>query len=152
MAADFANTPANASADQNHGSVIENFQVASGATITAMDTVALDGGTASNGLPTCIQGDGNTATWIAALVVGICVGSQSWYGGTSYTVGQDIEVCVFGPTYGWTSLIPGALGYQSDNAGKVSDTVSSTHGFIVGQAQAVDMFFVNPHGTGSANY
>lgn len=151
--ADMTLVPANVSADQNQGSVIRDFEVAVGSTINVGDAVALNSSTDSvNGLSLVVQADGNLSDWGSSRAVGIVVNTSDWYGSTVAAAGATVSVCVFGPVYGFTNLVPGTVLFTSDTAGKVADQPSTTHPWVIGMAQAVDTVFVNPHGTGSTNY
>lgn len=144
---------ADVSATQTEGSIINAYMVATGQTINVGDAVAKNGSTDTvTGLPLVVQADGNNSDWISAWACGIVVNTTDWYGSTVAVAGQDVSVCEFGPVYGFTNMTPGAILYVSDNAGKIATTPSATHPYVIGQAQAADTVFVNPHGTGSNNY
>lgn len=143
------------SAAQTEGAIINIYSVPSGSTVSVGQAVAKNGSTNTvNGLPYVIPADGNTVDWATSRAFGIAVNTTDWYGSTSVTGGGDanISVCEFGPVYGFTGLTPGAVLFTSDNVGAISDTVSTTHPWVIGMAQAADTVFVNPHGTGSTNY
>jgi hypothetical protein len=50
---------------------------------------------------------------------------------------------VFGPVSGFSGLTPGALGYQSDTAGKI-DTAAGTTSKKMGRCESATVFFVQP--------
>lgn len=152
--ADVTLTAATVSADWNHGSVIKDFRAATGQTINVGDAVAPDQTSSTvTGLPNVIQADGNNTAWADSRAVGIVVNSTDWYGSTTIANNKHMAVCVHGPVYmPGASLVPGALYYTSDTAGKISDTPSTTHPWIIGQALDADTLFVAPRGTGSTNY
>lgn len=146
-------TPADVSASQTEGAIINIYKVAAGQTINVGDAVAKDGGTNTvDGLPTVVQADGNNADWASSRAFGIAVNTTDWYGSTAVAAGNNISVCEFGPVHGFSSLVPGTVLFTSDTAGAISDSVSTTHPWVIGMAQAADTVFVNPHGTGSTNY
>jgi len=151
--ADVTVTAADVSASQTEGAIINTYVVATGSTINVGDAVAKNGSTDSvTGLPQIIQSDANLSDWASSRAIGIVVNTADWYGNTVAAAGTDVSVCEFGPVHGFSSLTPGAVLYTSDTAGKISDAVSTTHGWVIGMAQAADTVFVNPHGTGSSNY
>lgn len=147
-------TAAQVSADQNHGSITKMYKAAASATLVVGQVVAPDGLVNSvSGLPTVVLADGDNASFQIAEAVGIVVNSTDWYGGTTIAATQNAEVCIFGPVYmPGANLVPGAIYYVSDTAGAISDTVSSTHGWVIGQAIDADTLFVTPRGTGSGSY
>jgi hypothetical protein len=65
------------------------------------------------------------------------------HGGTTVSAGDAISVVVFGPVAGFASLTPGAIGWTSDDAGKIEDA----HGTVthrVGYVMSAYVFFVMP--------
>ncbi len=155
MATDLSFTLADVSASQASGSIINTYVAATGQTINVGDAVASNGLVdGSTGLPQVLQADGNDANFETAQAIGVvCQIAVDWYGGTAATAGQDVSVVNFGPIFlPDANMITGAIYYVSDTAGKISDTASSTHAWIIGQAIAPDTLFVSPRGTGSGNY
>lgn len=153
--ADLTITAADVSASQVDGAIIRDFAVApTGATVTIGELVAENQSVGSvTGTPLVIQAKGNTTDWATSRAIGVAVAGVGWYGDTTIPANTKLSACIFGPCYlPGANLIPGAIYYTSDNAGKISDTPSTTHPWIIGQALDVDVLFVNPRGTGSTNY
>lgn len=153
--ADLTITAADVSASQVDGAIIRDFRVSpTGATVNIGDLVAETQAVSSvTGVPDVIQAKGNTTDWATSRAIGVVAVGVGWYGDTTVVAGNHLSAVVFGPVYlPGASLIPGAIYYTSDNAGKISDTPSTTHPWIIGQALDVDVLFVNPRGTGSTNY
>lgn len=154
MAADLSFTIADVSANWAAGAILADYKAATGKTLNVGDCIAPDGNTNSvDGIPTAVQADGNDANFQVAEAVGVVANSTDWYGATAIAAGQNASVVVAGPVYlPGANMIPGATYYVSDNAGKISDTASGTHAWIIGHALDADTLFVAPHGTGSGNY
>lgn len=124
-------------------------------TVTAADVRPLSGavvrrftagGTVAIGDVVYVASDGDVEQADGSLVgttwlVGIAVATPD--GGTSAAAGERVDVVMFGPVAGFSSLTPGALGYVSDTAGKVADAVG-TKDAIVGFAESATVLFVRP--------
>lgn len=130
-------TAANVSADQNQGAVIRNFEAASAVSV---------------GKPVYVNSDGKIALADAnvseteARAVGLVVNSADMHGATDIAAGARASVCVFGPVYGFSGLAEGTYAWVGATAGELVDTAPTggAYQFIVGQALASDVFFVNP--------
>lgn len=150
--ADLTITAADVSASQNDGALIRT--VKANAAITVGDAVYEVGTVSSDsGSPYVADSKANNADWASSQAVGVIVNSTDWYGNTAIAAQANASLCYFGPVWlPGASLTPGKIYYASDTAGKISDTPSTTHPWIIGQALDADVLFVNPRGTGSYNY
>lgn len=72
---------------------------------------------------------------------GIIVASD--HGETTIAAGDGISVVTLGPVGGFASLTPGAVGYTSDDAGKLEDA-TGTVTWRAGYAESANIFFVLP--------
>lgn len=84
-----------------------------------------------------------------AQVVGIVISVPN--GGEACAAGDNVDICVFGEVFGFTSLTPGALAYASTTAGAIADAApagsSGDYLYIVGRAWTAGSIFVNPFTT-----
>lgn len=150
--ADLSITAVDVSASQNDGALIRtvkaNATIVVGDAVYEVGTVSTDSGT-----PYVADSKANNTDWASSQAIGVMVNSADWYGNTSIAAQANGSCCTFGPVWlPGATLTPGKLYYASDNAGKISDTPSTTHPWIIGQALDADVLFVNPRGTGSTNY
>lgn len=133
-------TPRNVSADPTQGAVIRQYQVALQITNAPGKGVALD----SNGKLTLAQSDGTAAE---AKGIGVIVNLANLYGELTANADSWVSVCELGPVYGFSGMTPGTFGYVSATAGDIDDTKPTASGrypHVLGQAQAANVFFVNP--------
>ena len=86
------------------------------------------------------QADANVSP-ATASGVGVLVAVQG--GKAVGAAGDRATVCMFGPVAGFSGLTPGALGYVSNTAGKLS-TTAGTCPRILGFAESATVFFVSP--------
>lgn len=84
--------------------------------------------------------DGNVSAATAAGR-GICVAIQG--GKALGAAGDRATGVVFGPVAGFTGLTPGAVGYVSNDAGKLEDAAGAFTR-IMGYAESATVFFVDP--------
>jgi len=84
---------------------------------------------------------------LQAIVKGIVVADND--GGTAISSGDRVDVVVFGPVAGYSSLTPGLLMYASATAGGMTQTPgdlgSGTYECVVGDNETATIIFVNPH-------
>lgn len=115
----------------------------SGAVIRRFDA----GGTVNMGAPVYLASDGDVehadASAVSTLVPTLGIAVSTPDGGTSASAGERVDVVVFGPVAGFSSLTPGGLVYVSDTAGGL-DTAAGTKDFIVGYAESATTVFVQP--------
>lgn len=131
-------TAANISASQEQGSLIRNFEadesggIGDAVYITSAGKVKL--------------ADANVdASPLVAQAVGIVVAVPDPYGSTTFVAGNRVSVCLFGPVWGWSSLVEGTLLYASKTAGDVEQTIpTSAYQWAIGYAIADDCLFVHP--------
>lgn len=107
------------------------------------------GGTVLAGYPVYLDtaGDVNAAdavTFANAKVMGVAVADND--GGTAFADGDAIDVCVFGPLAGFSSLAEGTLHYTSANAGSIANASagSGNYKWIIGMAHSSTILFINP--------
>lgn len=94
------------------------------------------------------SGDVNPAEAVTSthqVVVGIAVADND--GGTSFATGDRIDVCVFGPLAGFSSLGEGTLAYCGTLAGQIetANPGSGNYKYVVGVAFSSTIVFVNPY-------
>jgi len=89
----------------------------------------------------------------SAEILGLIV-AVSGYGATAAIANDQVDVCLWGPVAGFSSLTPGARAYASTTAGDLDDTApagaSGDYLWIAGLALAADVFFVRPFTTDTA--
>lgn len=85
------------------------------------------------------QADGSASA--TAEGRGIVVGTS--HGGTTFAAGDGLAVVTLGPVAGFDSLTPGAVGYTSDDAGKLEDA-AGTVTWRGGYALSAQVFYVMP--------
>lgn len=85
------------------------------------------------------QANGGAAGTAKAHGIVVAAGCE---GKTTFAAGDGLSVVVFGPVTGIAGT-PGALGYQSDTAGKIADA-AGTVSHIVGRQESANVFFVHP--------
>ncbi len=107
-----------------------------GGTVTAGEIVYID----SNGAVQPVDADAASTS----RVYGIAIADND--GGTSFSSGEAIDVCVFGPVTGFTSLSPGSLLYNSPTAGAMDESApgSGDYLWVVGIIENSTTVFVNP--------
>lgn len=116
----------------------------SGAKVRRFDA----GGTVGMGKPVYIASDGDVELSKGNLVattlgtIGLAVATPD--GGTSASSGERVDVVVYGPVAGFTSLTPGALVFLSDTTAGDMDDTESTAGLVVGVAESATTVFVRP--------
>lgn len=131
-------TSKNVSASQEQGAVIRRYQVA------ADITDAPGKGVYIKSDETIDLADANLSL-AGARGRGVIVNTSSIFGETNVKAGDWVAVCVYGPTYGWDNLTPGVYGWVGTTPGVLEDAAPSTaYQHIMGQADAADVFFVNP--------
>jgi len=111
-----------------------------GATLTPGQVVYLDG---ANGWKLA-DADALASSQGKGIVVG------GGHGGSSYAAGEAVDICVFGPVEGFTSMTPGGLAYASTTAGDMDQTKPATAGdypCVIGWAESASIFFVDPQNT-----
>lgn len=113
------------------GATVRRFTA--GGSITLGDAVYI----ASDGDVEAADGSAIGTTW----AVGVAVATPD--GGTSVSSGERVDVVVYGPVAGFSSLTVGALGYVSDTTGGI-DTAAGTKTFILGYNESATVFFVRP--------
>lgn len=97
---------------------------------------------ASDGDVEAADADGQATAQAVGIVV--AVGAA---GATTAAAGDRVDVCVFGPVTGYSSLTPGGVAYVSPTAGSMDQTASATSGdynFIIGYAESATTVFVSP--------
>lgn len=104
------------------------------------------GGTIAAGAPVYVASDGDIEQADGSAVgtvwaIGVAVADND--GSTSFSAGDPVDVVLYGPIAGYSSMTPGALGYVSDTAGAISDT-AGTKDTIMGIALSATVFLVNP--------
>lgn len=105
------------------------------------------GGAVAPGDPVYIASDGDVertdGNGAAALANGrgLCVAIQG--GKAVGAAGDRATVVMFGPVAGFTGLTPGAVGYVSNDAGKLEDAAGA-YTRIMGYAESATVFFVDP--------
>jgi hypothetical protein len=114
-----------------HGAIVRRFDA--GGSMNVGDCVYI----AADGDVEVTDADSISTTWLVGLVVGTPSGA------TAIVAGNAVDVVVYGPVAGFSSLTPGALGYVSGTAGAINDTVG-TKDAIVGYAESDEIFFVRP--------
>jgi hypothetical protein len=84
----------------------------------------------------------------SARVIGICV-STPQTGVVDAVAGDRLDITVFGPVAGFTSLTPGAQYFASTNPGKIGDTApagsSGDFKWIIGWAVDAETLFIDPY-------
>lgn len=68
-------------------------------------------------------------------------------GETTFADGDPIDIAVFGPVEGFTSMTPGAVAYVSTTAGDIDQTKGTTSGdypYVIGWAEQATVLFVQP--------
>ena len=107
------------------------------------------GGTINAGQPVYLNSSGNAVRSDAtdrakSHVVGLAVADND--GGTIFSSGDIIDVVVFGPVAGGSSLNEGSFAYCGTTAGGMEDGSpgSGNYKVIVGVPHADDILFVNP--------
>jgi hypothetical protein len=85
---------------------------------------------------------GNAGSAGTAQSVGIIVGVGT-DGALAFVAGDALSIVVYGPVAGFSGLTPGALGYQSDTAGKLGSTAGTTSKKM-GRCESATVFFVQP--------
>jgi hypothetical protein len=107
------------------------------------------GGTVGMGKPVYIAADGDVELCKGDLVattlgtIGLAVATPD--GGTSASANERVDVAVYGPVAGFTSLTPGSLVWLSDTTTGGMDTTENTAGLVVGVAESATVVFVRPH-------
>jgi len=93
-----------------------------------------------------VQTAAGTDTIGSALVVGVAVATPDGSGGTVVASGQHVDVVVFGPVAGFSSLAEGSHHWVSANAGKIADARAGTtyFNYIVGVAWDSTTLLVHP--------
>ena len=116
------------------GAIVRRYEA--GATMTPGDLVYV----ASDGQVELADIDGAAS----AQAIGIVVAGPD--GKTSFSTGEQVDVVVFGPVAGFSSLTPGALHYGSVTAGDIETAApsgsSGDYLWIVGYAEAAAVLFV----------
>lgn len=81
---------------------------------------------------------------LTAQVYGIAVADSD--GGTAFSSGDAVDVCVMGPVTGYSSLTAGLHVFASGTAGGMQqdDVGAGTYEFVVGRAESAATIFVNP--------
>jgi len=107
------------------------------------------GGTVLAGYPVYLDtsGDVNAAdavTFAHATSIGVAVADND--GGTAFATGDRIDVCVFGPLAGFSSLNEGTLHWVSANPGSIAtvDAGSGNYKWALGFAHTTTVIFINP--------
>jgi hypothetical protein len=82
---------------------------------------------------------------LTAQAIGIVVADND--GGTVFSSGDAVDVCMFGPLTGYSSLTEGLHVFVSGTAGGMQqdDIGGGTYEFIVGRAESETTIFVNPY-------
>jgi len=110
------------------------------------------GGTIYVGQSVYIAADGDVeqsdsdAGSLQAQSIGIMVANVDNYGGTVAVPGDHVDVVMFGPVVGYSSMTPGALVFASTSAGGLVQGTpdSGSHVVPVGIAIDASTLFVNP--------
>lgn len=92
-----------------------------------------------------VEADANVSAAVAGAR-GIVVAVNE-PGETTVASGDALEVCVFGPVGGFSSLTPGARQFLSNTAGELVETAPTGAGTWtspIGYAEAAGILFVNP--------
>jgi len=91
-----------------------------------------------------LQAAAGTSTIGSAIPLGIVVSAPD--GGTVAVSGDKVDVVVYGPVAGFSSLTPGSHVWVSATAGKLADgqAGSGYYNYIVGIAEATTTVFVRP--------
>jgi len=108
------------------------------------------GGTIYTGQAVYIAADGDVeqadadAGSLQAQAIGICVADNT--GATIATSGDRVDVVVFGPVTGYSSMTPGLLVFASTSAGGLvqGTPAAGSHVVPVGIAFDASTIFVNP--------
>lgn len=68
-------------------------------------------------------------------------------GGTVAVDGDHVDVVMFGPVTGYSSLTPGLLQFVSTTAGALVETTPDAGSYVVTMGRAIDAntIFINPH-------
>jgi hypothetical protein len=95
------------------------------------------GGTGS--YPTVAQAAGGAAGTARGHGVIVAIGAE---GALTGAAGDGVSVVTYGPVTGIAGT-PGALGYVSNTAGRISDAAGTTS-HIMGRQESANVFFVHP--------
>lgn len=116
------------------GAVVERFTA--GGTVYVGDSIY----TAADG--DAEQAAAGTASGsVTTFSVGIAVSAP--LGGTVIQPGDGFDAVTYGRVAGFSSMTPGDVLYQSDNAGRIADA-AGTVSHKVGKARSATILFVNP--------
>lgn len=110
------------------------------------------GGTIYVGQSVYVAADGDVersdsdAGSLEAQSIGIMVANVDNYGGTVAVSGDHVDVVLFGPVTGYSSMTPGALVFASTSAGGLVQGTpdAGSHVVPVGLALDAGTIFVNP--------
>ena len=84
---------------------------------------------------------------LTAIAYGIVIADND--GGTVFAATNRVDVVVFGPVTGYSSLTPGMPVYVSATAGGMTiaptDMGVGTYEMVVGMAESASVIFVNPY-------
>lgn len=107
------------------------------------------GGTLYTGQPVYVDSSGDVQMadaggTLTGQAIGIMVADNE--GGTIATSGQRVDVVMFGPVTGWSSLTPGLKVFVSATAGGMTQDVPAVGSLVCDMGIAIDAstIFVNP--------
>lgn len=119
-----------------NGAVVRRYNA--GATVTPGDAVYI----ASDGDVEEADADAEAST----MAIGIVIADGT--GAVSFAAGTRVDVVVFGPVTGFSSMTPGGNVYVSVTAGALDQTAPTASGDFVnaiGYAESASTIFVNPN-------
>lgn len=97
----------------------------------------------SSGKAALADADAAASAQVRGVVVAV-----AGYGKTSCVAGDMVDVCLYGPVAGWSSLTPGGQLFASTTAGAIADAApagaSGDYKWVVGFAYDAATIFVQP--------